>query len=465
MYRMRMCCICFALFICTSCAPVIEREDFAVDIPDSYSVKGSVPLPDKWWVSFENQQLDMLIEEALRENLTLMAFWERLRQAQAIAVKAGAEKYPDLTAGASFSSTERKIDGTRDGNEKYLLGLAASYELDIWGRIRSISDAAEFEAQASEFDLQAAAISLSAQVGITWYQLVENYGQFELLQSQINTNTKALEIITVQVRAGKVGIADMLQQQQLIESNYGEKAKIKAQINLLENQLAVLLGKTPDKRVAATATTLAEIPSLPETGMPMELLGRRPDIRSAYSAVLAADKRLAAAIADKYPRISLTARLETSGEKTRDLFSNWLASLAASLSAPVLDGGFRQAEVDRTRSAASEKLHLYGQAVLEALAEVENGLSQEKQQLAFLNSLERQLGLASQAIERIREKYLQGAVDYQRVLTALLSHQQVERRLISARRELVVNRINLCRALGGGWALEVPQKIQNATKW
>ncbi len=461
MHRSRFGLIVVSLLLSVSCAPVVEQADVAVDVPGAYSEKGSVALPDKWWLSFKDRQLANLIEEALQENFTLMVSWDRLMQARAIAVKSGAARYPDLTGTAAFSVTEQKADGKRDGDERYLLGLAASYELDVWGRVRSISEATMLDAKASEFDLHSAAISLSAQVAITWYQLVENYGQFELLQKQIRTNIKALEIITVQVRAGKVGIADMLQQRQLIESNYGERAKIEAEIRLFEHQLAVLLGKTPDRRVASTTTTLIDLPSLPETGLPADLLARRPDIRSAYSAVLAADKRLAAAIADKYPRFSITARLETSGDKTRDLFSNWLSSLAANLSAPLFDGGERQAEVERSESVAAEKLHLYSQVILEAFAEVEDGLAREKQQLVLLDSLEKQLELAFQAIERIRGKYLQGALDYQRVLTALLSHQQVERRLIAAKRELLVNRINLCRALGGGWELEIPRNMQN----
>ncbi len=465
MHRLHLLLACIVALVCISCAPVVEQADMPVKIPGSYSEKGVDPLPAKWWLSFKDNQLDALIKQALQENLTLLAAWDRLRQAQAIAVKAGSELFPDLSFKGSASTSQRKTDGKTSDNENYLLGLVASYELDVWGRIRSTGDAAELDAQASRFDLQAAAITLSAQVAITWYQLVEKYSQFELLHKQISTNTKALEIITVQVRAGKVGIADKLQQQQLIESNYGEKAQLEAQIRLLENQLAVLLGRTPEDSVTPRSTLLIELAPLPETGLPVELLLRRPDIRSAYNTVLAADRRVAAAIADKYPRISLTARLETSGDKSRDLFNNWLASLAANLAGPLFDGGFRQAEVDRSRSVSSEKLHLYGQVVLEAFAEVENGLDQERQQLEYLGSLDRQLDLASRAIERIRDKYIQGAVDYQRVLAALLSHQQVERRLLTARRELIVNRINLCRSLGGGWELEVPPALRDGIVW
>ncbi len=428
-------------------------------LPKSYSDSGVGSLPVKWWQSFKDPQLDNLIDQALQGNMTLLAAWDRLRQAQAVAVKAGAEQFPDLSVNGSAVAINRKEDGKSSGSESYFAGLVASYEFDMWGRIQSQRDAAEFEAQASHFDLQTTAITLTAQVASTWYKLVERYRQFELLNIQIATNQKAFEIITLQVRTGKVGIADMLQQQQLIEANYGEKARLEAQIRLFENQLGVLLGRTRDERLTDSSAALVELAPMPETGLPVELLQRRPDIRSAYDKVLAADRRVAAAIADKYPRISLTARLETSEEQVRDLFSNWFASLAANLTGPLLDGGFRQAEVDRSRSAASEKLHLYGQVVLEAFREVEDALTEEKHQVRYLASLNRQLDLASQAMERIREKYIQGGVDYQRVLTALLSHQQTQRNILTAKRDLIVNRINLCRALGGGWELEVPLNI------
>ena len=136
-----------------------------------------------------------------------------------------------------------------------------------------------------------------------------------------------------------------------------------------------------------------------------------------------------------------------------DLFDNWLATLTANLLAPIIDGGRRQAEVDRTQAVAEEALHAYGQAVLEALAEVEDALVQEQRQVEYLASLNRQLELAEQATERIRERYLNGAENYQRVLTSLLSEQQLQRTRLSARSDLFANRIKLCRALAGGWEM------------
>ncbi len=418
-------------------------------------------MPEKWWLSFNDPDLHTLIDISLEENFTLLAAWQRLRQAEAIAKKAGATGYPDITYSGFASGVEQKNNGTRSGKESYYAGLVASYELDVWGRLKSTRDAARLEVEASSFDVQTAAMTLTAQVGTTWYNLVEKMSQLELSQRQLDTNRKGLEIITVQVRTGKVGYADMLQQQQLIETKFGEQVVLKGQVEVLENQLAALLGKTKTAVTLPENIEFVELSPIPKTGLPAELLQKRPDVKRAYKKILAADKRVAAAIADKYPRLSISARLESSATSSGDLFGNWLASLAANLVGPLFDGGLRQAEVERLQAVAQEKVYLYSQEVLDAYSEVENALTQEKQQVAYIASLKRQLDLSSQAMARLRDKYIQGVVEYQRVLSALSSLQGIEKSLLTAQRKLFVHRIDLCRALGVGWVMVEPKKVNN----
>ena len=423
-------------------------------MPAKFSGTGGLPLPDRWWLSFEDEVLDGLIGQALANNFSLKTAWDRLSQAEAAARSAGAAFSPALDASAGTSWNRFRENSRTGSSGGYTLGLSASYELDLWGRIRSSADAAAFDARASAEDLKTAALTLSAQVAGTWYQLVEQYGQLDVLNAQILTNAKVLELVNSQFRTGQVGIADMLQQKQLVESNRGEKAQVEAQVKVLENQLAILLGTSPRTTAAPRVTELLRLPPVPATGLPAELVQRRPDIRSAYYSVQAADSDLAAAVANRFPRLSLSAEADTSVENTRDLFDNWLATLAANLVVPVIDGGSRQAEVDRTRAVAAENLHTYAQTILDALGEVEDALAQEWRQREFIASLDRQLALAGQVTQRLRDRYLQGTVDYQRVLDALLSQQTLQRSLLTARRDLVQYRIDLCRALGGGWALE-----------
>lgn len=448
-------CLAALLLLLAACTPALTRQASTVQPEGGFSASGEAPLAEQWWLAFEDPALSRLIERALAGNLTLQSAWDRLDRAAAAARKAGAELFPQVGAEAGFSSTSARTNGRTEATQNFSLGLAASYELDLWGRLGSVREAAELDALASAEDLQAAALTLSARVASTWYQWLEQHGQRELLEQQLQTNQQTLELINLQFRAGLVGIADLLQQRQVVENRHGELALTAGRAQVLQNQLAILLG-VPPAQFPATATaigTLGELPDLPATGLQSSLIERRPDVRAAWLQVLAADRRVASAAADRLPRLSLSGRASTAGEQLEELFDDWLASLTASLIAPLIDGGRRRAEVERSQTVAAEALHGYGQTVLEALREVEDALTLEQRLREYLASIDRQLELATQATGRIRDRYLNGAVDYQRVLLSLLSEQQLQRTRLAARRELLENRVNLCRALAGGWQL------------
>ncbi len=449
------------LLLLVSCTPTISRQASSIQPQGKFSATGQAQLPEKWWLTFADPTLDQLIEQALADNLTLQGAWDRLDRARAVARQAGAELMPQLEGNAGYSTTSTRINSRTDSSHSYNLGLAASYEIDLWGRINSTREAAELDARASAEELQTAALTLSAQVAITWFQWLEQQGQVEILDQQLQTNRQTLELISLQFRTGQVGIADLLQQRQVVENRSGERVLANGRLQVLQNQLAILLGVPPDRTPALTPRKFSELPPLPATGLQSSLLERRPDVRSAWLRLLAADQRVAAAAADRFPRLSLTGRASTSAEQVEQLFDDWLASLAANLLAPILDGGRRRAEVERSQAVATEALHSYGQTVLEALTEVENALTIEQRQQEYLASINRQLVLATQATGRIRDRYLNGAEDYQRVLISLLSEQQLQRTQMTAHRELFENRINLCRALAGGW--EMTRKLNQST--
>ncbi len=195
---------------------------------------------------------------------------------------------------------------------------------------------------------------------------------------------------------------------------------------------------------------------LPATGLPAALVQRRPDIRQAYYNVLAADRRVSQAVAERFPRITLTAGVDANAAGVRDLLDNYLATLAANFIAPLIDGGARAAEVRRTEAVLSERLNRYGQTILDGFREVADALAQERRQREFVRSLEKQLELSSAALKRIRQGYLAGTNDYLRVLDAISTDQQLQQRYLTARRTLIQQRIILCRALGGGWELKSP---------
>jgi len=445
------------------CSTVPVRNPAAVPLPADFSDGGDVILPDHWWESFGDPVLDGLVERALAQNFSLQSVWARLDQAAAVERIARAELYPslDIEGGAARSWSHNDRGTTAN---IFSMGAMAGYELDLWGRIDSRSQAATLDRQAGEAELAAAAISLSAEVAGTWYQLVEQYGQQALVSSQLDTNTRVLELITLRFRRGKVGATDVLQQRQLVESNRGELANIESLIGVLVHRLAILLGTAPDSRVTAPQDELINLPPLPVTGIPAELVQRRPDLRQGFYNLQAADQRTAAAIADRFPRISLLGSSDSVADDVDDLFNNWLTNLTGNLVAPVIDGGRRRAEVDRNRALTEQSLSDYRQQLIDALGEVEDALLREQQQRALIDSLDKQQVLSKQVIGRVRDSYLYGAVDYLRVLDVLLTDQNLERTRLTAQRDLIDNRIALCRALAGGWTLERPVTAGTGTR-
>jgi outer membrane protein, multidrug efflux system len=455
------------------CAAVPVEPESPVRLPESFSDGGETPLPDRWWTVFGDSDLDALVERAVAGNFSLRAAWSRLEQARAKARKAGAALSPtlDVQSSVSRSRAVNTIETPTGGENRTTTystglnaGLVAGYEVDLWGRVRSSRDAAALDAEATEADLRTAAMTLAAEVATSWFRLSEQAEQIALLDGQIETNERILELTELRFRRGQVGAEDVLRQRQVVEAKCGERIAARETAEVLELSLAVLVGETPDGSVVERRGKLVALPDLPATGLPADLIGRRPDVASAWIRVLVADRRTAAAVADRYPRLSLSARVETSGAEVSDLFSDWLASLAANLTAPLIDGGSRAAEVDRTRAAASEALSSYGQTVLEAIEDVETALVQESRQRESIASLEKQIVLLAGVLERTQDAYTKGAGDYLRVLDALGTQQALQRSLLSARLDLVLNRVDLCRALGGGWTLVPPASPKELAK-
>jgi NodT family efflux transporter outer membrane factor (OMF) lipoprotein len=443
-----------ALAACASPAP--ESVDAPVALPGTFGDGGERVLPERWWLDFEDEALAALVEEALDTNLDLRTFWDRLAQIEAVAVIEGAPRrvQADVFARGRAGVAGRKSDTSSDNELSF--GLAASYELDVWGRLRARHAAALLDVKASEEELMAAAISLTALVATSWYQLVEQRAQLDLLEQQLESNEQVLELLTLRFRQGQLAAADVLRQRQLVESTRGDRIAVEERIRLLEYQLAVLLGRAPGTLELPGRTELVELPPLPATGVPAALVERRPDVREVFHDVLAADRRVAEAIADRYPRFTLSLSASTGGPRLSDIFDTWFANLVLAAVQPLLDGGLRRAEVDRTRAVVSERVHQYGAAILLALREVEDALVQERKRTEQIENLDRRLALAREVLVRLRDRYTQGNVNYIDVLQALISQQSLERSRLAAERERIEFRINLCRALAGGWTMERP---------
>jgi len=339
----------FLSLLLYACAVPIKEVRSPAIVPEKFTQTGTVALQDHWWLAFDDPHLNQLIDQALSDNFSLLAAFNRLQQAEAIAKKTNSELIPSISA---VFGGEQNYSNDRDGSQ-FILGLNASYEVDLWGRIRSQNQASELDVLATEENLQTAAISLSSEVAITWYRLIAQRSQLRLLKQQIKTNQDNVQITALRFASAQSTAADLFQQQQTLEARVGDQYDVLASIKVLEYQLAILTGQTPGMLQLADNQQLPDLPQQPQTGLGIDLIQRRPDLRVAYFRVQAADQRTASAIADRYPKLSLSANIDTLAPNLQSLFNNWIATLAGNLILPIVDGGRRVAEVDRTKAVAA----------------------------------------------------------------------------------------------------------------
>lgn len=410
-----------------------------------FSESGSAIMPDRWWVEFGDEALNYHIERALGENFDLAAALHRLRAARAFARREASDLFPDLDGVLGFDTTF----GPGPNRKLIRSGLDASYQVDLWGQIESRVDAERFRADATEADYNAVALTLAAEVARTWFSLIESHAQIELLNQQLQSNRDGLR-----AQEAKFGIQgggpDVLRQRQLVQSTLEQIVIVQSRIAVLEHQLATLTGQLPQSASFDPGTSLPELPPAPYTGLPLELVQRRPDVRSDYLAFVAADRDLASAVTAQYPRLSIGGALVNSATSSDNLLRDWFLSIGSQLIAPLFDGGERRAEVDRNAALVSQRFSEFRQSTLIAFQEVEDSLALEYFQIQRIERLNEQVELASQSTEQLRLGYfLTPDTNFLDYLSATQSQQRLQREILSARLDLVLIRVGLYLALAG----------------
>ena len=439
------------------CASQKETVDSPVEESASFSQSGSAEVPSRWWTSFENNQLNALVDTALSSNFDIRTAWQRLQASEAVVDRETGGLFPSLDANAEAQTT-RNQQSQFGSSDDFSVGLSSSYEIDLWGRIGSQVDAEEYRAQATLADFQTAALTISAEVVRSWARLAEAQKQLSLVENQIETNQKVLDLLKNRFGTGQIRGVDILRQQQLLESTREQKSTAEANLKVLQHELSVLLGRSPQDTLNIRPDRIPELPPLPETGVPIDLVQRRPDVKSAFNLVKAADRDLASAISNQYPRLTLSASLTSSSNTAGNLFEDWATSFAGNLLTPIFRGGELSAEVDRLEAVKKQRLYEYGQTILSAFQEVEDALIREQKQRESIARLEEQISLAEKAYNQLRLEYLNGTSNYLDVLTALDEVQQLQRDLLTAELTLVEYRIGLYRALAGSFETEREQR-------
>ncbi|WP_345549571.1 efflux transporter outer membrane subunit [Microbulbifer aestuariivivens] len=430
----------------------------ALGLPERFGESGTATPDQRWWHSFRDRQMDLLVQLALRDSPDLRAALWRLEQAAAVARGARSGFWPQLSGALEHSDQRRSersdfdFSGGENEGGSWNGRLAATYEIDLWGRVRAGASAAEAARLASEEALQVAALSLASEVASTWLQLREQWGQRDLLQQQLDINRTTLRVLELRFGGGISAAADVLQQRQLVEQSQQELAATAFNIRALKVQLATLCGTTAGELEAQLApkTGLPPLPALPDTGVPANLLLRRPDVLEAQRNLLQGYYLAEQAWAERLPVISLSGLYSGGGPSISDITRDWLLTLAAAAEGVIFDGGRLSADKQRQQALEQERWAQLRSVVLAALSEVEQALIQEqavRQRLQFLRERAR---ISDLLVVRQRRAYSRGAVDFLNVLTATNEQQSLERQMLSAQRELIENRVLLYRALSGG---------------
>jgi NodT family efflux transporter outer membrane factor (OMF) lipoprotein len=429
------------------------EEALEVAVPDAWGSEALAGAPQGWLADFGDPQLDALVEEALGGNLQLEAGVARLEQAMALARIEGADRLPSLsiTGGAQRSMSNNLQDPpVRLRSDRFDVAAVASWELDLWGRVRAQALAANADAEAAEADFAALRLSLASRVAQAWFTAIEARRQAELALETLNSFEANLA--TVEERFGR-GLSPALDLR-LTRANVAAARGVHAQQQRLADasvrQLEVLLGRYPSGKLVPSPELPALDTGIP-AGLPSDLLLRRPDIVAAGQRVAASDARLAESQRALLPSISLTARYGRASADLdnilKDSFDVW--SLAGNIAAPVFQGGRLRANVDFSETRQREALANYRDTALTAFREVESTLAAE----AFLRDQLEALRIGSEestgARQLAEERYERGLVDIITVLESQRRAFTARSSLLAVHNQLLQNRLALYLALGG----------------
>ena len=442
------------LFFSTSCQTLPERNSppLPVDLPSTYSTTAEARGPMGWVHDFQDAMLFSLVEEGLHHNHDLVAAAWRIEAAKANAAVTGADRFPSISAGAEAGRAQRlAMDDSKVTANTFGLDLSASWEADLWGRIRHTERAALHEVIASEADLISVRHALAASIARSWFNLVEAHLQVELAVQTLANYSNSLEVVESGFARGVTRAVDVRLTRTDIATARGRLAAEQRQQDAARRTLLLLTG-LPQSTPPPTGHL--ELPELTETlpaGVPAELLIRRPDLRAANARLGAALDRLNAADRALLPGLRLTGSIGTSSDELEEVLDpdRLIWNLLAGLAQPIFQGGQLRETVhlrDATHRAAVET---FAQDVLEALQEVETALAAEtwlRQQVAALDDA---VNESRDTDEQALDDYIKGLSDFLTVLETQRRAFNARSSLLSARNALLQNRINLYLAIGG----------------
>jgi NodT family efflux transporter outer membrane factor (OMF) lipoprotein len=429
-----------------------EADGWKVAEPRDQSLRGA------WWERFGDPRLSGLEAQVDISSQSVAAADAQLRQARALVQAARAAYFPTVSVGVGL--TRARTSATlSDGNINagrtttiLQLPIDISWELDLWGRIRRSVESSRAGAAASAADLEAARLSVRAELAQDYFMLEALDADRALLDETVADYERSLQLTRNRYASGVAARADVLRAETQLKTTQAQAIDVGVQRAQLEHAIAVLIGQ-PASSFTLPAAPLAGAPPDIPVGLPAELLERRPDVAGAERRVAAANAQIGVAVAAYFPTVTLSA----GGGLESGSFAQWLTwpgrfwSVGPGISQTVFDGGLRGAQTDQARAAYDGTVAAYRETVLTAFKEVEDNL-------AALRILQEEAGVQDTAVSDARQvvtvttnQYRAGTVSYLDVVVAQTTALDNERTAVDLRGRRMVAAVLLIKALGGGW--------------
>ncbi|WP_313679022.1 efflux transporter outer membrane subunit [Pantoea vagans] len=452
----------FIVLLLAGCSVGPDYQRPAVAMPVHYKeAKGwqqATPLDaqskGEWWAVYHDATLGGLLSQVSVSNQNVATYAAQYRQAQALAAESRAALFPSLGYDGSVtrSGSHATNSSVRTTSSSHQAELSASWELDLWGKLRRTLEEDRASAAASVAELANITLSAQSELAQDYFQLRIMDQKIARYQQSVDAYQRYLNVITSQYQAGTASRATLAQAQLQLENASASAQDYQWQRAQMEHAIALLIGKAPADFSLAAAPLTATLPAIP-AALPGELLQRRPDIAYAERNMAAANAAVGVAVAGYYPDLTLSASGGVSASVLHSLFSlpNRVWSLGPELSGTLLDAGATSAKVDQARASWDASVATYRQTVLSAMQEVEDKLVELNTLQGEIAAQQRATDAAQTSARVTRLQYEAGMINYLDVATTENSSLSAQQSLLTLQSTQWVSSVALIAALGGGW--------------
>ena len=445
----------------------VQGPDYArpvVEVPAAYRGVAEIaaPAPDEaWWLAYRDPLLDALVEEAIAKNRDLRIATARIDEFAAVLAGTRSQGLPQVGYGLTGSrarTSENKLPDFVDPlSTTFASVLSASWEIDLWGRIRRETEAARANLLGSEEARRGVSLTLIASVISGYATLLDLDDQLRVAIATTKGRLKSVELFETRLAAGWISEFEMAQVRSEYESALQQVPPIEQAIATQEHALSVLVGRNPGPILRSSQPDQLNAPVIP-AGLPSDLLLRRPDIREAEQQLVASNALIGSARALFFPRINLTGLFGFASGSLGSLFSGpsrtW--EFTGDVAGPIYAGGGLAAAVDQAEARRDQSLANYERVIQNAFRDVEDSLAAVRHSAELRDTLTRRVLTLRRGVELANERYENGYSDYLEVLDTERSLFSAELQLASARGDYQRALVSLYRALGGDWTSDVP---------